>query len=223
MNAIKDRIARPENRLENHLKRASIPRTAKSAGGNHRSVIIGARDNGPILNIDIIFIRFMAQKLSVTPEPNGATRIGTKQPTSSRISRYLYCALTAKTFAEKQFVLIIAIAITTAAILNVLQNEGGVTVTGAHDDGGLMENGRDGDYCDKIGQQTSYGSGLEAMDLCEIMFGYWPCLDKIERQQRDHFREICDQENRRDPWKLAAEYLFGSPVVYEYENYHHLQ
>ncbi|KZV53244.1 hypothetical protein F511_21501 [Dorcoceras hygrometricum] len=106
---------------------------------------------------------------------------------------------------------------------DVLQNEGEVTVTGAHDDGGLMENGRDGNYCDKIGQQTSYGSGLEAMDLCEIMLGYWPCLDKIERQQRDHFREICDQENRRDPWKLAAEYLFGSPVVYEYENYHHLQ
>ncbi|KZV38290.1 hypothetical protein F511_21626 [Dorcoceras hygrometricum] len=100
---------------------------------------------------------------------------------------------------------------------DVLQNEGEVIVTGAHDDGGLIENGRDGDYCNKIGQQTSYGSGLEAMDLCEIVLGYWPCLDKIERQQRDH-----EQESRRDPWKLAANYLFGSPVFYVYENYHHL-
>lgn len=89
-------------------------------------------------------------------------------------------------------------------------NGGEVTGTGAH-----------GDYDDKIGWQTSYGSGLESMDLCESIFGYWPCWDKIERQQRDNFREICDQESRRDPWKLAADYLFGSPVIYENENYLH--
>lgn len=85
-------------------------------------------------------------------------------------------------------------------------------------DGDGFENGRNG-YCDdKIGWQTSYGSGLESVDLCESIFGYWPCLDKIERQQSDNFQEICDQESRRDPWKLAADYLFGSPVIYDYEN-----
>lgn len=91
-----------------------------------------------------------------------------------------------------------------------------------HDDE-RFENGINGDYDDKIGWQTSYGSGLESMDLCESIFGYWPCLDKIERQQRDNFREICDQESRRDPWKLASDYLFGSQVIYENENYLHLQ
>ncbi|XP_075523183.1 uncharacterized protein LOC142555920 [Primulina tabacum] len=91
-----------------------------------------------------------------------------------------------------------------------------------HDDE-RYENGRNGDYDDKIGWQTSYGSGLESMDLCESIFGYWPCLDQIERQKRDNFREIRDQESRRDPWQLAADYLFGSPVIYENENYLHLQ
>lgn len=91
-----------------------------------------------------------------------------------------------------------------------------------HDDE-RFENGINGDYDDKIGWQTSYGSGLESMDLCESIFGYWPCLDKIERQQRDNFREIYDQESRRDPWKLASDYLFGSQVIYENENYLHLQ
>ncbi|XP_073151815.1 uncharacterized protein [Henckelia pumila] len=114
---------------------------------------------------------------------------------------------------------------------DVLENGGEVTAVQStpsdnshhkHGDDGF-ENGRNEDYYDKIGLQTSYGSGLEAMDLCEIIFGYWPCLDKIEQQQRDNFREICDQESRRDPWKLAADYLFGSPVTCDYENYHRLQ
>lgn len=87
-----------------------------------------------------------------------------------------------------------------------------------------FENGMRGDYgCESERQvsQIPSGSGLEAMDLCESIFGYWPCLAKIAQEHRNECR-VCDQERRMDPWKSAADYLFGSPVVYDdYENYHH--
>lgn len=75
-----------------------------------------------------------------------------------------------------------------------------------------------GDYVPRI----SYGSGLEAVDLCESIFGYWPCLAKKAQQERDSC-QVCNQDTRVDPWKTAADYLFGSldPLPYDYGNYHH--
>ncbi|KZV29190.1 BAG family molecular chaperone regulator 8, chloroplastic-like [Dorcoceras hygrometricum] len=65
MRAIKDRIARPANRLANHLKRASIPRTAKSADGNHQSVPgpvsplqLGGRHSNPAVTTPMIALDF---------------------------------------------------------------------------------------------------------------------------------------------------------------------
>ncbi|XP_020553994.1 uncharacterized protein LOC105175432 isoform X1 [Sesamum indicum] len=68
--------------------------------------------------------------------------------------------------------------------------------------------------------QIPYGSGLEAMDLCESIFGYWPCLAK-QQQQRRKCREACHQERIMDPCKSVLDYLFGSSGVYDYENYNH--
>lgn len=69
--------------------------------------------------------------------------------------------------------------------------------------------------------QNPYGSGLEAMDICESLFGYWPCLAKKVQQQRNYDCQVCDPDRRIDPWKSAADYLFGSPMPYDYDNYHH--
>lgn len=79
----------------------------------------------------------------------------------------------------------------------------------------VIPEGLGGDYVPPI----SYGSGLEAVDLCESIFGYWPCLAKKAQQERDS----CNQDTRMDPWKTAADYLFGSldPLPYDYANYHH--
>lgn len=64
-------------------------------------------------------------------------------------------------------------------------------------------------------KQYSYGSGLEAIDLCESLFGYWPCLAKQARNKC----QACDQEIRADPWdQCAADYLFGSPILYDYQH-----
>ncbi|KAL3850831.1 hypothetical protein ACJIZ3_012713 [Penstemon smallii] len=81
------------------------------------------------------------------------------------------------------------------------------------------ENGVRGGYVyessDSKVPQISYGSGLEAMDICESIFGHWPCLAKIQQQERD--KKMCDQERRDDPWKSVADYLFGNPVLSNYE------
>ncbi|XP_027105079.1 uncharacterized protein [Coffea arabica] len=74
--------------------------------------------------------------------------------------------------------------------------------------------GRNGGYGHEWNKQVPYiphGSGLESLDLCESIFGYWPCLAKIERQQKC---PVCDEANRNDPWKSTADYLFGSPYGY---------
>ncbi|KAI5656892.1 hypothetical protein M9H77_25685 [Catharanthus roseus] len=59
-----------------------------------------------------------------------------------------------------------------------------------------------------------YGSGLETMDLCESIFGYWPCLAKMNRQSNANC-EVCNERKQNEPWKSTADYLFGSPLVYD--------
>lgn len=64
---------------------------------------------------------------------------------------------------------------------------------------------------------TPYGSGLEAIDLCESIFGYWPCLAKINRERNANC-VVCNEESQNEPWKSAADYLFGSPFGYGEQN-----
>ncbi|KAL6573902.1 hypothetical protein OROHE_001444 [Orobanche hederae] len=64
--------------------------------------------------------------------------------------------------------------------------------------------------------QMPYGAGLEAMDLCESLFSYWPCLAKRAHEQI----KSCSQDRTMDQWNSVADYLFGSQLVYDYENYH---
>ncbi|GER52993.1 pro-resilin [Striga asiatica] len=88
--------------------------------------------------------------------------------------------------------------------------------TGNCDDG--FEVGEYG-YLDDVARMP-YGSGLEGVDICESLFGYWPCLAKRAREQKCEKCCHChDRERRMDPWESAADYLFGSPLVYDYESY----
>lgn len=57
------------------------------------------------------------------------------------------------------------------------------------------------------------GFGLDAVDLCESLFGYWPCLARDARRgygcpQVYGYGGRCIQRN---DWEDAANYLFGSP------------
>ncbi|XP_027338583.1 uncharacterized protein LOC113852493 [Abrus precatorius] len=67
----------------------------------------------------------------------------------------------------------------------------------------------------QVPPQYPSGYGLEAMDLCESLFGYWPCLSRMKK--REHCcEEVTDrgyncQENM---WKGTADYIFGNPYPY---------
>ncbi|CAI8591277.1 unnamed protein product [Vicia faba] len=62
--------------------------------------------------------------------------------------------------------------------------------------------------------QYPSGYGLETVDICESLFGYWPCLAKMKRESCCNgsiHRENNCQENM---WKGTADYLFGNPYPY---------
>lgn len=59
--------------------------------------------------------------------------------------------------------------------------------------------------------QGTYGYGLEAFDLCEGLFGYWPCLDKKIRMECGNCEKVMSEDEQ---WKSAADYLFASPYTY---------
>ncbi|KAL2495207.1 uncharacterized protein Fot_38964 [Forsythia ovata] len=73
--------------------------------------------------------------------------------------------------------------------------------------------------------QISYGSGLECMDLCDSLFGYWPCLAKRDEKMNE-ICPVCGHGGPRNPWDSAADYIFGAPLAYERNNggcYYHVQ
>ncbi|CAJ2648804.1 unnamed protein product [Trifolium pratense] len=62
--------------------------------------------------------------------------------------------------------------------------------------------------------QYPSGYGLEAMDICESLFGYWPCLAKMKRENCCgvvHRGNNCEE----NMWKGTADYLFGNPYPYD--------
>lgn len=80
----------------------------------------------------------------------------------------------------------------------------------------VVGNGTIGEYGYDDGrqlQQIPYGSGLESMDLCESLFGYWPCLAK-ENQRRNWNHVNGAEDSSNEQWKCTADYLFGNPYGY---------
>ncbi|KAK4794714.1 hypothetical protein SAY86_012708 [Trapa natans] len=80
---------------------------------------------------------------------------------------------------------------------------------------------------DQVSLPAPPGFGLDSLDLCESLFGYWPCLARDAR--RGGYG--CPQEYgcgarciQRNEWEDAANYLFGSLDPYcggHGERYHH--
>ncbi|CAH8389094.1 unnamed protein product [Eruca vesicaria subsp. sativa] len=78
---------------------------------------------------------------------------------------------------------------------------------------------------DKVEVKALYvpsGYGLEATDLCEVIFGgYFPCVLRNKRRQEDENRAAevtCWETTDSDPWKTTSDYLFGDSYPYGYEN-----
>lgn len=69
------------------------------------------------------------------------------------------------------------------------------------------------DSCNSASQIPS-GYGLEAVDLCEGLFGYWPCLSR-HGQRGNGFPEVTDHGSNGNQWKATADYLFGSMNPYD--------
>ena len=75
-------------------------------------------------------------------------------------------------------------------------------------------NGYGNEY-ERVPPQYPGGYGLEAVDLCESLFGYWPCLAKMKRGNCCH--DVVNEEGyncKENMWKGTADYLFGSPNPY---------
>lgn len=83
----------------------------------------------------------------------------------------------------------------------------------------VVGNGSIGEYgydCGRHMQQIPYGSGLECMDLCESLFGYWPCIAKENQRRRNcNYANVAeDSSSINEQWICAADYLFGNPYGY---------
>ncbi|CAH9130868.1 unnamed protein product [Cuscuta epithymum] len=64
-----------------------------------------------------------------------------------------------------------------------------------------------------------YGSGLESVDVCEGMFGYWPCWEKYQRNNGKGNNYGGGGESDQGissprSYCAAADYLFGSAYGY---------
>ncbi|XP_010533845.1 PREDICTED: uncharacterized protein LOC104809531 [Tarenaya hassleriana] len=68
------------------------------------------------------------------------------------------------------------------------------------------------------------GYGLEAMDLCETIFGgYFPCLLSKQRcnEERNPSTVSWCERNDLDPWKKTSDYLFGDLYPYSHDGRSH--
>ncbi|CAJ1961476.1 unnamed protein product [Sphenostylis stenocarpa] len=67
----------------------------------------------------------------------------------------------------------------------------------------------------QVAPQYPSGYGLEAVDICESLFGYWPCLERMKKKEC-YCKELASRGNncQENMWQGTADYLFGSPYPY---------
>ncbi|KAL8214694.1 hypothetical protein R6Q57_004143 [Mikania cordata] len=76
--------------------------------------------------------------------------------------------------------------------------------------------GYDYGYGKQVVQVPPYEYSPEVVDLCESIFGSWPCLARIRKQQmgQDNKPGTSGHENRHlSPWEDCAGYIFGPPIA----------
>ncbi|KAJ7968417.1 Pro-resilin [Quillaja saponaria] len=83
-----------------------------------------------------------------------------------------------------------------------------------YDSGRELDNGYTGEPCyeyeNQVPSQIPSGYGLEAMDLCESLFGYWPCLSRMKKRGNG-CQVVANEENEIAE---CADYLFGNLYPY---------
>lgn len=63
---------------------------------------------------------------------------------------------------------------------------------------------------DKRVVETTCDYGIDALDLCESLFGHWPCLYKNNGRHYDGDQECeCEEKGPENQWMGAADCLFG--------------
>lgn len=62
--------------------------------------------------------------------------------------------------------------------------------------------------------QYPSGYGLETLDICESLFGTWPCLSKMKRENYCNVGIHRGNNCEENMWKETADYLFGNPYPY---------
>ncbi|XP_020233980.1 uncharacterized protein LOC109814058 [Cajanus cajan] len=93
------------------------------------------------------------------------------------------------------------------------EDDGSESEGSHHEDG--YSGGHNSEYEKQVAPQYPRGYGLEAVDLCESLFGYWPCLARMKTRECCH-EEVTDRGNycQENMWKGTADYLFGSTNPY---------
>ncbi|XP_024982405.1 titin [Cynara cardunculus var. scolymus] len=80
--------------------------------------------------------------------------------------------------------------------------------------------GYDHGYGKQVVQIPPYEYNPEVVDLCENIFGSWPCLTRIRKQQMgvDNNPGITyPEKGHRNPWEDCANYFFRGPVRASYD------
>lgn len=80
--------------------------------------------------------------------------------------------------------------------------------------------GYDHGYGKQVVQIPPYEYNPEVVDLCENIFGSWPCLTRIRKQQMGVHNNpgitYPEINGHRNPWEDCANYFFGGPVRSSY-------
>lgn len=95
-----------------------------------------------------------------------------------------------------------------------------MTVEDSNENGAIGDDGSTTEYEKRKVTQIPPGYGLEAMDLCESLFGYWPCLARGKRDNDcKNCHGICHKHSNEScycQWQgsTTADYLFGNCYPY---------
>lgn len=82
-----------------------------------------------------------------------------------------------------------------------------------YDNGYATGVGYDYGYGKQIVKIPPYEYNSEVVDLCENIFGSWPCLARIREQHMQNNPAItCPDNVQRNPWEECANYIFGGPI-----------
>lgn len=77
--------------------------------------------------------------------------------------------------------------------------------------------GYDYGYGKQVVQIPPFEYSPEVVELCENLFGSWPCLAKIRKEQMGVINNpgisTCPEDRHLSPWETCASYIFGTKIT----------